>query len=71
MAKRQFKGMAKDFIKAMKLNFIGKGADPNEIFVQDLYNYEPAPSGKSSFAYIMSHSLLKPHSFIFVIFPPF
>lgn len=53
MAKRQFKGIAKDFIKAMKLNFIGKGADPNEIFVQDLYNYEPAPSGKSSFASLL------------------
>ena len=38
---KRFKGVAKDFINAMKLQFIGKGADPNEIFVQDLYNYEP------------------------------
>lgn len=37
---KQFKGLAKDFIKAMKLNFVGKGADPNDIFVQDLYNYQ-------------------------------
>ena len=37
---KQFKGLAKDFIKAMKLHFVGKGADPNDIFVQDLYNYQ-------------------------------
>lgn len=37
---KQFKGLAKDFISAMKTHFIGKGADPNDIFVQDLYNYQ-------------------------------
>lgn len=37
---KQFKGIAADFIKAMKLQFIGKGADPNDIFVQDLYDYQ-------------------------------
>ena len=56
VAKRQFKGMAKDFINAMKLNFIGKGADPNEIFVQDLYNYEPMPQGKGSFASLLKNN---------------
>lgn len=38
---RQFKGFAADFIKAMKLQFIGQGADPNDIIVQDLFNYNP------------------------------
>ena len=38
---RQFKGLAADFIKAMKLQFIGQGADPNDIIVQDLFNYNP------------------------------
>lgn len=38
---RQFKGIAADFINAMKKQFIGRGADPNDIFVQDLFNYNP------------------------------
>ena len=38
---RQFKGIAADFIKAMKTQFIGRGADPNDIFVQDLFKYNP------------------------------
>ena len=45
MARKQFKGLAKDFINAMKMQFIGQGANPNDIFVQDLFNYEPANSG--------------------------
>ena len=40
MAEKKFVGMAADFINAMKLNFIGKGADPNSIIVQDLYRYD-------------------------------
>ena len=42
---KQFKGIAKDFINNMRLHFIGKGADPNDIFVQDLFSYEP-PTNK-------------------------
>ena len=53
MAKRQFKGFAKDFINAMKLQFIGKGADPNEIFVQDLYNYETPKTSNSMLAVLL------------------
>ena len=45
MARKQFKGLAKDFINAMKMQFIGQGANPNDIFVQDLFNYEPTNSG--------------------------
>ena len=37
---RKFKGLAKDFINAIKTQFIGRGADPNDIFVQDLYHYQ-------------------------------
>ena len=37
---KKFKGLAKDFINAMKTQFIGKGADPNDIFVQDLYDFK-------------------------------
>ena len=44
---RQFKGLAAEFIKAMKLSFIGKGANPNDIIVQDLYNYNP-PSNEGT-----------------------
>lgn len=40
MADKKFKGVAQDFIKAMKLSFIGKGAESKDIFVQDLYNLE-------------------------------
>ena len=40
---KQWRGIAKDFIAAMKQNFIGKGADPNSIIVQDLYNFESSP----------------------------
>lgn len=38
---KQFKGLAKNFVDAMKAQFIGQGADPNRIIVQDLYNYAP------------------------------
>lgn len=38
---KQWKGLAADFIKAMKTQFIGQGANPNDIIVQDLYNYNP------------------------------
>lgn len=57
MAKKQFKGIAKDFINAMRLQFIGKGADPNDIFVQDLYNYEPVPRGNGSFSSMLKTKL--------------
>lgn len=50
---KQFKGIAKDFINAIKTQFIGKGANPNDIFVQDLYNYETPPRGKGSFPSIL------------------
>lgn len=39
---KQWKGLAADFIKAMKTRFIGQGANPNDIIVQDLYNYNPS-----------------------------
>ena len=39
---KQVTGIAADFRKAMKTQFIGKGANPNDIIVQDLFNYEPA-----------------------------
>ena len=38
---KQWKGLAADFINAMKTQFIGQGADPNDIIVQDLYSYNP------------------------------
>ena len=38
---KQFKGIAKDFINAIKTQFIGQGADPNKIIVQDLFTYAP------------------------------
>ena len=44
---KQFKGIAADFIKAMKTQFIGKGANPNDIIVQDLYSYNP-PSNEGT-----------------------
>lgn len=40
MPKKEFKGLAKDFINSMKMQFIGQGADPNKIIVQDLFTYE-------------------------------
>lgn len=46
MAKK-FTGIAADFIKGIRTQFIGKGADPNDIFVQDLYDYQ-SPTTKSS-----------------------
>ena len=47
---KQFKGIAANFIKAMKLQFIGRGADPNDIIVQDLFNYAPPSNeGKGMF----------------------
>ena len=39
---KQFKGIAADFINAMKTQFIGQGADPNKIIVQDLFTYAPS-----------------------------
>lgn len=41
MAKKQFKGIAGEFVQAMKTQFIGQGADPNKIIVQDLFTYNP------------------------------
>ena len=41
MAEKKFKGIAADFIQAMKTQFIGQGADPNRIIVQDLFTYNP------------------------------
>lgn len=41
MAQKQFKGIAADFINAIKAQFIGQGANPNDIFVQDLFTYAP------------------------------
>lgn len=41
MAQKQFKGIAQDFINAIKAQFIGQGADPNKIIVQDLFTYSP------------------------------
>ena len=38
---KQFKGIAQQFINAMKQQFIGMGADAKNIFVQDLYDYAP------------------------------
>ena len=43
---KQFKGIAADFINSMKQQFIGQGADPNKIIVQDLFTYAPKdPTG--------------------------
>ena len=41
---KQWKGIAADFIKAMKTSFIGQGANPNDIIVQDLYSFAPKDS---------------------------
>ena len=41
MAKKVFVGLAKDFINNMKTHFIGQGARPEDIFVQDMFSYEP------------------------------
>ena len=41
---RKFKGLARDFINAIKTQFIGQGAKPEDIFIQDLYNYEGSVS---------------------------
>ena len=38
---KQWKGLAADFINAIKTQFIGQGANPNDIIVQDLFNYNP------------------------------
>ena len=38
---KQFKGIAAEFINAIKTQFIGQGADPNKIIVQDLFTYAP------------------------------
>lgn len=44
---KQWKGPAKSFIDAMKTSFIGQGANPNDIFVQDLFNFVP-PQGEGN-----------------------
>ena len=44
---KQFKGIAADFVNAMKTYFVGRGANPNDIIVQDLFNYNP-PSNQGS-----------------------
>ena len=54
MAEKKFVGIAADFINAMKLNFIGKGADPNSIIVQDLYRFDPGESSGK-----LANSILK------------
>lgn len=46
---KTFRGVAKDFVNAMRLNFIGKGADPNSIIVQDLYDYQPSSNNLASY----------------------
>ena len=38
---RQFTGIAKQFVDAIKTQFIGMGANANDIIVQDLYSYNP------------------------------
>lgn len=45
---KQWRGLAAEFIKAAKLQFIGQGADPNDIIVQDLYNLEPPQAQKGN-----------------------
>ena len=45
---KQFKGIAQEFINAMKTHFIGKGADPKDIIVQDLYSYQPPTTASST-----------------------
>lgn len=57
MAGKQFKGLAKDFINAMKTQFIGQGADPNNIIVQDLFNYSSPDNRANSPLKIKSNSL--------------
>lgn len=46
---KEFKGLARDFINSMKAQFIGQGADPNKIIVQDLFNYAPNNVSKGLF----------------------
>lgn len=44
---RNFTGIARQFVDAIKTQFIGMGANANDIIVQDLYNYAPAkPDGQ-------------------------
>ena len=38
---KKWKGFAAEFIRGMRTQFIGRGAEPKDIFVQDLYNYQP------------------------------
>jgi len=49
MAQKKFKGIAADFINNIKAQFIGQGADPNRIIVQDLYNYQSKDNTNSMF----------------------
>ena len=51
---KQFKGLAADFVSAMKAYFIGKGANPNDIIVQDLYNYSSPNTSNSTLKQLTS-----------------
>lgn len=53
---KQFKGIAAEFINAMKTQFIGQGADPNKIIVQDLFSYSPSEK-QNNMPSIKSNSL--------------
>jgi len=55
---KQFKGLAANFIKAMKLSFIGQGANPNDIIVQDLYNYESPKKENNMFKNLTKENAL-------------
>lgn len=46
--RKQFKGIAADFISAMKTYFVGVGANPNDIIVQDLFNYSSPNTSNSA-----------------------
>ena len=54
---KQFKGIAKDFINAIKTQFIGQGADPNKIIVQDLFTYAPKNSSPINNTTLKSNAL--------------
>lgn len=46
---RQFTGIARQFIDAIKTQFIGMGAKANDIIVQDLYSYNPTNQQNSTY----------------------
>lgn len=54
---KQWKGVAADFIKAMKTSFIGQGADPKDIIVQDLYNYNSGSNQGTSAGKMKANAL--------------